>query len=98
MSLVEQEAGGHADYVRRGRQQQLLGTAHTGGQHRDDGKHVLQRVDESDERHHRHGQRVVVPRLDHQLRAATRTETSERSGQWSQSKVTRWYERLKAEV
>lgn len=45
----------------------LFGGTHAGGQQRDDGEHVFQRVDHRDESHHRHGQGVVVTRLEDHL-------------------------------
>lgn len=63
MILVAEEGRRNADDEGCGGEEELLRATHAGGQQRDDGEHVLQRVDHGDKGQNRHGQRIVVPRL-----------------------------------
>lgn len=55
----------------------LLCRGHAGGKQRDDREHVLQGVDHCHERHHRHGECIVVSRLQHHLRWAGTAEVTQ---------------------
>ena len=65
--LVLEKGARDADDVGRGGEEELLGAAHGGGQERNDGEHVLERIEHGDEGQHGHGQGVVVPRLEDHL-------------------------------